>query len=149
MASGWTIALDLEGTLISNAMSCFPRPGLYEFLEQCREEAERVVLFTAVASARVRPILAHLAGEGTAPGWLPRIELTDWSGPFKDLRFIAGAEPTRTLLVDDDAAYVHPEQKHHWVPVTRFAPPYPPDDRELACVWQDIAQRLAAIRATD
>jgi hypothetical protein len=28
------LALDLEGTLISNAMSQIPRPGLYDFLEK-------------------------------------------------------------------------------------------------------------------
>jgi hypothetical protein len=29
------IALDLEGTLISNARRQIPRPGLYQFLEAC------------------------------------------------------------------------------------------------------------------
>jgi hypothetical protein len=29
------LALDLEGTLISNAVSQFPRPGLLAFLECC------------------------------------------------------------------------------------------------------------------
>ena len=47
------LALDLEGTLISNAMSCIPRPGLFAFLEGCREMFARVVLFTAVLEARV------------------------------------------------------------------------------------------------
>lgn len=31
-----TLALDLEGTLISNAVSQISRPGLYSFLEYCR-----------------------------------------------------------------------------------------------------------------
>ncbi|MGD9830135.1 MAG: hypothetical protein AB7E70_06365 [Hyphomicrobiaceae bacterium] len=47
------LALDLEGTLISNAMSCIPRPGLFAFLEGCREMFARVVLFAAVLEARV------------------------------------------------------------------------------------------------
>ena len=42
------IALDLEGTLISNAVSQFPRPGLYSFLEYCQENFSRIVIFTAV-----------------------------------------------------------------------------------------------------
>ncbi len=61
------IALDLEGTLISNASSCFVRPGLSEFLEFCRASFARVVVFTAVREPRVRFILRRLAEEGDIP----------------------------------------------------------------------------------
>jgi hypothetical protein len=50
-----TIALDLEGTLISNAVSQFPRPGLFTFLEYCHENF-RLVIFTAVNEVRFRSI---------------------------------------------------------------------------------------------
>lgn len=50
------LALDLEGTLISNALSIFPRPGLRDFLEDCRASAPAIVLFTAVSASRVRTI---------------------------------------------------------------------------------------------
>jgi hypothetical protein len=41
-SKGIVIALDLEGTLISNAVSQFPRPGLYSFLEYCSKNFCRV-----------------------------------------------------------------------------------------------------------
>jgi hypothetical protein len=51
-----TIALDLEGTLISNAVSQFPRPGLFTFLEYCHKSFDRLVIFTAVNEVRFRSI---------------------------------------------------------------------------------------------
>ncbi len=42
------IALDLERTLISDALNREPRPGLFEFLDFCVQHFERVVLFTSV-----------------------------------------------------------------------------------------------------
>ena len=38
------LALDLEGTLISNAMSQIARPGLREFLEFCGDRFPRLVI---------------------------------------------------------------------------------------------------------
>lgn len=57
-----TIALDLEGTLISNAVSQFPRPRIFTFLEYCHENfvgvasrfETRLVIFTAVNEVRFR-----------------------------------------------------------------------------------------------
>jgi len=46
------IALDLEGTPVSNAMSQIARPGLHEFLEFCRRAAPRVVIYTSVPEAK-------------------------------------------------------------------------------------------------
>src|SRR5690606_39462147 len=63
------IALDLEGTLISNAMSQLPCPGLYGFLEGCRSICNRVVMFTTVNEVTFREIAALLVAEGTAPSW--------------------------------------------------------------------------------
>jgi hypothetical protein len=51
-----TIALDLEGTLISNAVSQFPRSGLFAFLKYCHENFDRLVIFTAVNEVRFRSI---------------------------------------------------------------------------------------------
>lgn len=125
------LALDLEGTLISNAMSCFPRPGLREFLSVCRDRFDKVVLFTAVEADRVRAIVDVLVGEGSAPGWLSECDIVAWSGPHKDIRFIPGADVTRTLLVDDLEVYVHPDQRDRWIEIDAFAPPYDDSDREL------------------
>ena len=61
------IALDLEGTLISNAVSQIPRPHLQAFARFCYERFARIVLFTAVPAARCRQILATLADESALP----------------------------------------------------------------------------------
>ena len=42
------LALDLEGTLISNAVSQIPRSGLYEFLEYAQGQFDELVMFTTV-----------------------------------------------------------------------------------------------------
>ena len=65
-----TLALDLEGTLISNAMSQLPRQGLYAFMEGCAQRFERVVIFSAVRAERTRAILETLAAEGDVPSWV-------------------------------------------------------------------------------
>jgi hypothetical protein len=48
------LALDLERTLISDAMSAEPRPGLGDFLAFCHERFQRVVLFTCVEQQEAR-----------------------------------------------------------------------------------------------
>lgn len=124
------IALDLEGTLISNALSQFPRPGLHAFLEGANA-GYRVVIYTAISEARFRPIAQRLVDEGHAPSWFRTVEFTHWSGPYKDLAFVPEAEISQIRLFDDLEAYVHPEQRAQWVPVAPFESPYPEEDREL------------------
>jgi len=138
------LALDLEGTLISNAMSCFPRPGLRAFLDFCGAHFERVVLFTTIAETRGRPILDLLVAEGAAPLWLRDIEFVAWSGPIKDLRFVRDAEVGDAILVDDLESYVHPEQRAQWMPIAQFAAPYPDSDCELARVAEELRKRLTS-----
>lgn len=106
------IALDLEGTLISNAMSQIPRPGLYAFLEACRGLVERVVMFTTAREADFRPIAALLVEEVYAPAWFRDIEFVTWEGATKDLAWIPGVQPEEALLVDDFEIYVHPLGRH-------------------------------------
>src|SRR4051812_14057873 len=52
------IALDLERTLIDDAMSGRARPGLRRFLQFCDERFARVVLFTTVDEADAREVMA-------------------------------------------------------------------------------------------
>ena len=40
------LALELEGTLISNAVSQIAWPGLFDFLEDCRKLFPRIVIRT-------------------------------------------------------------------------------------------------------
>lgn len=140
------LALDLEGTLISNAMSVFPRPGLHEFLTFCHDHASRVVVFTALSTQRARPIVELLAKEGSAPAWFHDVEIVDWSGPYKDLHFAGVEDPSQALLVDDLEAYVHPEQRARWVPIENFAAPYPDEDRELEVTRARLLERLKEAR---
>ena len=141
------VALDLEGTLISNAMSQFPRPGLWGFITFCLERFERTVVYTAVRPARARAVLELLAREGDAPEAFAAVEIVAWSGPVKDLRLIPGVGEARwreAVLVDDLEQYVAPGQASQWVPVEPWVSPYDANDRELERV-----QRVLASRAGD
>ena len=80
------LALDLEGTLISNAMSQIPRPGLHAFLSRCRELFTRIVMFTTVDEASFRKIEQSLVEEGFAPDWFATLKYVQWHGETKDLR---------------------------------------------------------------
>jgi hypothetical protein len=56
------VALNLEGTLISNAISAFPRPGLKLFIENVLKTADRVVMFTTVPEDHARGLLQIIEG---------------------------------------------------------------------------------------
>lgn len=130
MAKPTVLALDLEGTLISNAMSQIPRLGLFAFLQRCREMFPRVVAFTTVKEDRFRDIARLLVDEGFAPGWFADVEYVHWKGHTKDLSFIEGAAPDQVLLVDDYEIYVHRGQESQWVKIDYFDAPY--DERDAA-----------------
>ena len=132
------LALDLEGTLISNAMSQIPRPGLFAFLERCREMFLRVVMFTTVNEGRFRAIARLLVEDAYAPAWFQDMAFVQWQGLTKDLSFIPGAEVATTLLVDDSEAYVHPGQEAQWVQVMYFDYPYLTTDMGLTQVLQQL-----------
>jgi hypothetical protein len=79
------LALDLERTLIDDARSARPRPGLLDFLAFCHEQFERVAVFTTVAEADARDVLRDLACRGHLPaGLLDRLEYVNWCGAYKD-----------------------------------------------------------------
>lgn len=143
-AAGWVVALDLEGVLVSSAVSCFARPGLHAFFEALRDLEMHVVLFTSVPEARVRSVLRLLADEHTVPGWAAGLACVRWAGPHKDLRFVLDAVPgavlARVLLVDDTPEVVRPGQELHWIGISPYTPPFDPNDGELA-------RAIAAIRA--
>ena len=136
------VALDLEGTLISNAISQIPRPGLYSFLDECRALSPHVVLFTYVRPLRVREIIAGLVADSLVPAWFIAVECVEWDGATKDLRFIRDCHVESAVLVDDLAADVHPGQELNWVPAPPFEAPYPEDDRGLDAVLRELRHRL-------
>jgi NLI interacting factor-like phosphatase len=135
-----TIALDLEGTLISNAVSQFPRPGLFTFLEYCHQNFYRLVIFTAVNEVRFRSIARTLAEAGDVPAWFVDLEYINWHGTYKDLSFIPQATIDRTILIDDRIEYIHPDQKDRWLEIPGYEYPYPDDDRELDRIMEKLSQ---------
>lgn len=136
------LALDLEGTLISSAVSQFPRPHLFSFLERCQTLFSRIVMFTTVNEPRFRQIAQTLADEHTVPAWFPQIEYVHWDGATKDLSFIPGCDVEDAWLVDDIAAYVHPGQHVQWVQVEPFEPPFDQSDTGLTKVLLEIEARV-------
>jgi hypothetical protein len=112
------LALDLERTLIDNALSGRPRPGLFEFLTFCNVTFSRVAVFTTVEEGVAREVLADLADRGHVPPELfTRLEFVEWSGEYKDLAFVANATPSEVVLVDDDSGWVRPDQKGQWITI--------------------------------
>lgn len=95
------LALDLEGTLISNAVSQIPRPGLFEFLEKVSQIFERLVIYTTVREEKFREIAALLSSEGHVPSWFVEPEYIAWSGETKNLRCAPGIDVHQVLLVGD------------------------------------------------
>jgi hypothetical protein len=134
-----TLALDIEGTLISNAISQFPRPGLFEFLEFCRASFPRVVVYTAVEEKRFRRIACQLILEESAPRWFGNVPHVYWSGEYKDLTLIPDATVDSTWIVDDLEQCIHPDQKGRWIPIEPFERPYPSTDVELSRVKRVLA----------
>lgn len=123
------IALDLERTLISDALSAEPRPGLFDFLSFCLARFERVVLFTSVEQADAWEVLRELTRCGRVPpSFLGRLEYVVWSGEYKDLRFIPHSVPEEVLLVDDDPGWIRPDQRDRWI---RIVPWDGGEDAEL------------------
>lgn len=132
------LCMDLEGTLISNAVSQIPRPGLYAFLEGVAEVCE-LMLYTSVSSERVHAIRNLLVEEGVAPAWFLDLSVCHPSGTIKDK---ARCGRLDALLLDDQAGVIAPGDESWWVPVAEFSPPYSDDDHELSKVLDVIRSRV-------
>ncbi len=132
------LALDLEGTLISNAMSQIPRPGLYAFLERCAVLFPRLVMFTTVKEDKFRQIARLLVEEGMAPAWYADMEYVHWHGETKNLEFVPDASVSDIILVDDFEIYVHPGQEAQWMQIAYFDYPYSEDDRGLFVMLEKL-----------
>jgi hypothetical protein len=129
-----TLALDLEATLISNAMSQFVRPGLRAFLEFCHSSFPKLIIYTAVEERVFRRVARQLVLEGEVQTWFEHLPHLQWTEEYKDLRYIPGATVESSLIVDDMEECIHPDQYSRWVRIEAFEPPFSSDDRELARV---------------
>jgi len=126
------IALDLERTLISDALNREPRPGLYEFLDFCSRNFERVVLFTSVNKRLTYSIISELHKRDYIPQiFIDKMEYVEWEGNKKELTYISNAEPSEVLLIDDDEGFIKPEQKEQWIAIEAFDPYLEDKDQEL------------------
>ena len=143
MANETTIALDLEGTLISNAVSQFPRPGLRGFLDFCAERFDRVCIYTAVRDEVTVPIIKTMVDEENAPSWILQSELIQWDRTVKDLTNIPNSEIMDCLIVDDNPDYIVDSQVSQWIQIEKYSSPYAKTDRELERVQALIESRLA------
>lgn len=116
------LALDLEWTLITDAKTGWPRPGLYNFLEACKDLFNRIVIYTAAPEELFRKVARDLVEwQKKAPAWFADLEYIQWPRKgYKDLSRIPGVEPHQALIVDDYRPYIHPEQLFQWV----FIHPY-------------------------
>ena len=120
-----TLALDLEGVLITNAISQFPRPGLMRFLCQCEElfGRENICIFTSVNETRFRNIANRLVTYGYAPEWFAKIRYIDWAGEHKDLRFVDD-DINSVIIVDDYPPYIKQTQRHRLIQIKQYMEPY-------------------------
>lgn len=129
MSRPTVLALDLEGTLISNAYSQIPRPGLRAFLAASAELAPRIVVFTTVPEPVFRTIAVNLVARGESPTWFPDTEYIAWPGPKKDLALVPDVNASAVRIVDDDPErFAVPDQLASWVTIAHFAPPYSEHD---------------------
>lgn len=143
-----TLALDLEGVLITNAISQFPRPGLMNFLNECEKLFGRanICIFNTVDERRFRDIANRLVIDKYAPGWFSEINYVDWVGEHKDLRFV-DEDIGRVILVDDYPPYIKSSQKHRLIQINQYLEPYTheaPDmfDTEFERVIKLIRQKI-------
>lgn len=136
------LALDLEATLIDDAMNANPRPGLYRFLSFCDDSFPRVSLLTTVDEESARDVLEQLADRREAPSPIvDRIEYINWDGEHKDLLNAKGVALSDVLFVDDDRGWVHPDQLDQWIQIEAW---HGGADDELARVQNVLVTRLLA-----
>lgn len=130
--------LDLEGTLISNAVSQIPRPGLYRFLD-CTAELCDLMIYTSVSPARVEAIRNLLVVEQQAPGWLMDLPVIR---PEKTLKPKPACGRDVAFLLDDQPYVVVPGEKEWWIQIPEYLPPYSEEDRALNDALEVIEIRI-------
>ncbi len=134
----FTIAIDLEGVLISNAVSQFPRPGSRAFLIACRQAADRVVLYTSVPSDRAAEIVERLVTEGYLPDD-PFDAIVHAPSSVKPLGGVAD-------VLFDDAADVAPGEEDRLVRVAGYDPT-DVDDTVLTSLAARVPELLRSLTA--
>ena len=132
------LCLDLEGTLICNAVSQIPRPQLFWFLEQVNEICD-LKLYTSVSETRVNSIRRLLIDEGVTPSWFQDLEVIHPTGTLKPKSKCGRSD---AFLLDDQEAVIKADEREWWIPIGEFFPPYSDDDRALERVLPEIEARV-------
>jgi hypothetical protein len=137
------ITLDLEGTLISSAVSQFPRPYVRQFLDFCLSTGKKLMWLTAVNPEKVQGIVQLLAEEGYFPEAALDIEHVEWIGrsAFKDLE-LTGYPPEQVVAIDDWKPIYLPEHHSQVIQVECFQAPYSELDEGLLAAQRQLATRL-------
>lgn len=145
-----TLALDLEGVLITNAISQLPRPGLMTFLLECEAMfgGDNLCIFTRVDEASFRRIATRLSDNDRAPYWFREIRYIDWVGEHKDLRFVDD-DIESVIIIDDYPPYIKQSQKHRLIQIKQYTDPYshePPDetDNELMLMLEKLSSYISS-----
>ena len=132
------LALDIEGTLISNAVSIFPRNYLYKFLEYVNTKFDRIVIMTCLEQRKFREVANILCKNYEAPSWFENLEYIHWkifqtidwysSQPefYKSLKFI-NEDISNSWIIEDMGKYICPGEESQWIPIKSFERPYKKD----------------------
>jgi hypothetical protein len=131
------LCLDIEGTLVSNAISQIPRPGLYQFLERVAELFD-LMIYTSVSFERVDAIRDLLVAESSVPEWFGDLPVIR---PEKTLKPKSACGRNDAFILDDQEEVIAAGEKDWWVPISEFLPPYSESDRAL----DDAFNRLRAL----
>lgn len=135
------LCLDLEGTLISNAVSQLPRPGLHHFLEKATLLCD-LMLYTSVSHERLDSIRRLLINEHVAPTWFADLPVIHPTGTVK---YKSRCGCPHALLLDDQVEVVAEGEEDWWIPIKEFSPPYSEDDCELIKTLETIHSRLSQL----
>jgi hypothetical protein len=120
------LALDLEYTLISNAVSCFVRPHLNDFIEWADAAFEKTYLYTTVPEHRVVEIQRNLFELKEVNHIFLELESISW--PRKGLKDLTYVHPqwNNVIMVDDlPECYAVQRQRDQWVKIEPFDPEKP------------------------
>lgn len=132
------LCLDLEGTLISNAVSQIPRPGLFQFLEQVADLCD-LMLYTSVSFERVEGIRNLLVEEDVVPVWFRDIPVIR---PKNTLKPKVACGRQDALLLDDQSGVIVAGEEDWLVAIPEYLPPYSDNDLALNRALEEIEIRV-------
>lgn len=132
------LCLDLEGTLISNAVSQIPRPGLYQFLKGAAEICD-LMIYSSVTAERVNQIQDLLVAEKNAPAWFRNLPIIR---PEQTIKSKSACGRIDAYLLDDQPGVIAPGENDWWIPIPEYLPPYSDNDTALTDALEGIKTRV-------